>query len=80
MNCGVDYRCGSDPTLLWLWWKPVATDLIRPPAWEPPYAMGATLEKGKKEKRQKKKILAKDEDHGSVEGCCPVFLLLCLDA
>jgi len=32
----------------------VATALIRPLAWEPPYAMGVALEKAK---RQKKKIV-----------------------
>ena len=31
--------------LLWLWCRPVAMALIRPLAWEPPYASGATLEK-----------------------------------
>ena len=29
---------GSDPVLLWLWCKLVATALIRPLNWEPPYA------------------------------------------
>ena len=32
----VGCRHGSDPTLLWLWSRPVATALIRPLAWEPP--------------------------------------------
>ena len=41
--------------LLWLWYRPVATALIRPLAWKPPYAVGAALEKDKKTK--KKKIL-----------------------
>ena len=53
MSCGVGRRCGSDPALLWLWRRPGAAALIRPLAWEPPYAAGAALEKGK---RQKKKI------------------------
>ena len=39
------HRRGSDPTLLWLWHRPVATALIRPLAWEPPYATGAAQEK-----------------------------------
>ena len=43
MSCGVGCRLGSDPMLLWLWRKPVVTDLIGPLAWEPPYAMGVTL-------------------------------------
>ena len=41
MNCGVDHRCGLDPTLLWLWRTLAAVALIRPLAWEPPYAKGA---------------------------------------
>ena len=47
-------RRGSDPELLWLWRRLVATAPIRPLAWEPPYAVGAALErqKDKKEKRQ----------------------------
>jgi len=51
MSCGVGRRCGSDPTLLWLWPRPAATAPIRPLAWEPPYAVGAALEKRKKKKR-----------------------------
>ena len=49
MNCGVGCRHGSNPTLPWLWHRPVATALIRPLAWEPPYATGAALG-GKKKK------------------------------
>ena len=30
MNCGVGRRCGSDPTLLWLWCRLVATAPIKP--------------------------------------------------
>ena len=43
MSCGVGCRCGSDLVLLWLWRKPVATALIRRPAWEPPHAACAAL-------------------------------------
>ena len=43
MSCGVDHRCGSDPTLLQLWYRPAAVALIRPLAWELPYAVGVTL-------------------------------------
>ena len=28
MSCGVGHRRGSDPALLWLWCRPVATALI----------------------------------------------------
>ena len=41
-------RHGSDPALLWLWCRLGATALIRPLAWEPPYAAGAALKKKKK--------------------------------
>src|SRR5512135_1808292 len=34
MSCGVGCRRGSDPALLWLWCRPVATAPIRPLAWE----------------------------------------------
>ena len=37
MSCGVGCRCGSDPELLWLWCRPVATVLIESLAWEPPH-------------------------------------------
>ena len=47
MSCGVGRRPGSDPALLRLWHRTVATALIRPLAWEPPYAKGAALEKAK---------------------------------
>ena len=48
-------RIFSDPALLWLWRRPVATAPIRPLAWEPPYAEGAALEKEKKTKKKKKR-------------------------
>ena len=47
MSCGVGCRRGSDPALLWRWCRLVATALIRPLAWEPPYAAGVALEKAK---------------------------------
>ena len=53
------HRRGSDLALLWLW--PAATALIRPLAWEPPYAMAVALKrqkqnKTKKQKQQQKKL------------------------
>ena len=54
MSCGVGRRCGSDPALMWLWPRLAATALIRPLAREPPYAMGAALEKSKRQKKKKK--------------------------
>ena len=53
MTCGVGRRRGSDPALLWLWRRPAATAPIGSLAWEPPYALGAALEK--KDKKAKKK-------------------------
>ena len=47
MSCGEGHRLGSDPTLLWVWRRLVAVALIRPVAWEPPYAVGAALKKEK---------------------------------
>ena len=49
MSCGVSRRRGSDAELLWLWHRLEATALIRPLAWEPPYAVGAALEMTKKD-------------------------------
>ena len=43
MSDGIGHRLSLDLTLLWL--RPVAIALIQPLAWEPPYAMGATLKK-----------------------------------
>ena len=51
MSCGVGRRRASDPVLLWLWRRPVATAPIRPLAWELPYAPGVALKKKKTEKQ-----------------------------
>jgi len=64
VSCGVGCRRGSDPALLWLWRRPVATAPIQPLAWEPPYAAGAaqeiatttTTKTKKKDKKNKKEI------------------------
>ena len=53
MSCGVGRRCDSDPALLWLWYRPAATALIRSLAWEPPCATGASPRKGKKKDKKK---------------------------
>ena len=52
MSSGVGHRQGSDLVLLWLWRRPVATALIRVPAWEPPYAEGAALKRQKDKKNR----------------------------
>ena len=36
---------------MWLWSKPVATALIQPLAWEPPYAVGGAQRNSKKTKK-----------------------------
>ena len=55
MSCGVGHRRGSDLALLWLWCRPAAVALIRPLAWEPPYAMDVALKKQKQTNKQKNK-------------------------
>ena len=50
MSCGAGHRRGLDLALLWLWRRPVATALIWPLVWEPPYAVGAALERQTKNK------------------------------
>ena len=52
MSCGVGHRCGFDLALLWLWRRPAAVALIGPLAREPPYALGAALEKTKRQKNK----------------------------
>ena len=54
MSWGEGRRHGSDLVLLRLRCRPAAIALIRPPAWEPPYAAGAAL-KSKKKKKEKKR-------------------------
>ena len=48
---------------LWLWHRPLATALIRPLAWEPPYAAGAAQEIEKKKKRKKKRKQTNKKTH-----------------
>ena len=52
VSYGVGCRDGFDPPWLWLWHRLVSTALIRPLAWESPYAAGAALEKTKRPKKQ----------------------------
>ena len=54
MSCGVGGRRGSDPALPWLWCRPAAVALIRPPN------LGTSICRGcspKKDKKKKKKML-----------------------
>ena len=55
MSCGVVHRFLLDPTLLWLWCRPVATAPIQPLSWELPYDVGGC---GPKRKKKKKTLLA----------------------
>ena len=48
MSC---HRHSLDLALLWLWHRLVATAVIQPLAWEPPYVTGVTL-KSQKEKKK----------------------------
>ena len=43
VSCGVGHGCGSDLALLGLWCRLAAAALIRPLAWEFPYATDAAL-------------------------------------
>ena len=45
MTCGVGCRCGLDPELLWLRHRLAATALIRPLAWDLPYATVVALKR-----------------------------------
>ena len=51
MSCGIGGRHDSDMALLWL--KLAAAALIRPIAWELPYATGVALTSKKKKKKYK---------------------------
>ena len=51
MSCDIGRRRGVDLVLLWL----AAAALIRPLAWEPPYAAGEALKKRQKTEKKKKK-------------------------
>ena len=56
MSWGVGRRQDLDLVLLWLWHRPAATVLFGPLAWEPPYAVDATLKRKNRSSR-----------HGSAE-------------
>ena len=53
MSRGVGCRCSWDLVLLWLGYKLAAVVLIRPLAWDPPYATGVALKKTKRPKKKK---------------------------
>ena len=74
MSCEVGRRLGWDAALLWLWRRSAATAPIRPLAWEPPYAMGAALEKKERDKalvkakEKKKGTKRKEKEKGEKKG------------
>ena len=47
LSCSVGLRRRSDPTRLWLWWRPAAAALIQLLAWERPYAAGVAVKRKK---------------------------------
>ena len=54
MSCGIGHRHGSDPMLLWLWYRLATATLIRPLAWELPCGEGAALKNKEKRRRRYK--------------------------
>ena len=70
MSCGVGCRRGSDPALLWLWCRPVATTPIGPLAWESPYAAGVAQDQeiAKRPKKKKKAIYDKHTENIIING------------
>ena len=63
MRCSVGHRHGSDLALLWLWHRPGAIAPIRPLAWEPPYALGATLKRHFPHQKCNSKLLGGTTSH-----------------
>ena len=53
MSCGVDCRCGWNPALLWLRYRPAAIVLISPLAWEL-FRCGPKEQKTKKKRKKSK--------------------------
>ena len=74
MSCGVGCRRGLDLVLLWLWCRLAAIDLIRPLAWEPPYAVGVAQKRQKKKKKKTHpKTLGKGNFHSEYIAVLSVF-------
>ena len=48
MSCGIGRKCGSDPTLLWLWRWPVAAAPIQALSLELLNAVGVALKQANK--------------------------------
>ena len=45
VSCDVGRRRSLDLAWLWLWCRPAARALVRPLAWEPPYAVYVALKR-----------------------------------
>ena len=58
MSCGVGHRGGLDPAFLCLWHRLAAVAPIGPLAWEPAYAVCATLKRKKKKFRKTFDVVA----------------------
>ena len=67
MSCGVGSRSCSDPTLLWLWYRPAAATPIRPLAWELPHAVGEALKSQKKKKKKERERESKIQEITDLE-------------
>ena len=52
MSYGVGHRCLFDLVLLWLWSRQLDIALIRPLAWEHPYATATALKRTKDKKKK----------------------------
>ena len=63
VSCGVGCRRGSDPALLWLWCRPVATAPVQPLAWEPPYAAGAAQEIATTTTSKKEIMISREQEN-----------------
>ena len=56
MICGVGHRCGLNPTLLWLWHRPVTTAPTGPPNLETSMCHGCSPKKTERPPPPQKKI------------------------
>lgn len=50
-SSSLHHRCGSDPQLLWLWFRPEAAAPIGLPAWGLPPTSGVALKQANKPKK-----------------------------
>ena len=74
MSCGIGHRLGSDLTLLRLWHRLVATALIRPLAWEPPYALCSALKKERKKENLERTKL-EDLTVSDIKSYCKIAII-----